>query len=344
MKISPTAKELIDRYLLAVKRQLAGKQRDDITAELETYILDTIEEKYPNDEEFSDDMVISVLTGMGAPFKVASQYRSHQYLIGPRLYPIFVIVIKIIVAVIIGALSISALIAFFTQENGQFLTSLLEYLGSIWSGVLAAIGAVTVVFALINRAVLKEKHMEEIENFEKFVLADLPELPQTEKKFNTIGTIVEIALGIVGISFLIFSFRTAGGFPYFCNTDSGIKIAKIFSSGFVSLIPFMIAQTGLEIGRNGLLLAQGYHSAVTNWWNICNNIINVAVMAFIIRARPILDLSSTEIAQVAPQVDFTNIARLGNFGLIIALAIGLAATCVETIIGITREIRNPTSI
>jgi len=260
------------------------------------------------------------------------------------LYPIFVIVIKIIVAVVIGALSISALIVFFTQENGRLLTSLLEYLGSIWSGVLAAIGAVTIVFALINRAVLKEKHMEEIENFEKFDLSDLPELPQTEKKFNTIGTIVEIALGIVGISFLIFSFRTAGGFPYFCNADSGIKIAKIFSSGFVGLIPFMIAQTGLEIGRNGLLLAQGYHSAVTNWWNICNNIIHVAVMAFIIRARPILDLSSIEIAQVAPQVDFTNIDRLGNFGLIIALFVGLAATCVETIIDITQEIRNPTSI
>jgi len=88
MKLNRSARELLDRYLLAVKRELTGKQREDIAAEIESYLLDLLEERFPKSKETTAAQVKEILQEMGAPRKVAAQYSSQRYLVGPRLFPL----------------------------------------------------------------------------------------------------------------------------------------------------------------------------------------------------------------------------------------------------------------
>ena len=77
----------MQRYLLAVKKELGGKQREDITAEIESYIYDLLEERHPEAKEIGTSELEAILKEMGAPRKVAAQYSPQRYLIGPRLFP-----------------------------------------------------------------------------------------------------------------------------------------------------------------------------------------------------------------------------------------------------------------
>ena len=74
MKTNKAAKELLERYLLGVKRELSGKDRDDITAEIESYLNDVLAERYAADHEITEKEMEAVLTEMGSPRKVAAQY------------------------------------------------------------------------------------------------------------------------------------------------------------------------------------------------------------------------------------------------------------------------------
>ena len=45
MKLNNNARVLLDRYLLGVRRALTGKKRDDIAAEIESSLMDRLEER-----------------------------------------------------------------------------------------------------------------------------------------------------------------------------------------------------------------------------------------------------------------------------------------------------------
>jgi hypothetical protein len=81
-------KDLVDRYLAAVSRQLPEKQRADITAELRDLLLSQVEAKEealgrlltPEESE-------ALLKDFGHPMAVAGRYRKVQHLIGPDIFP-----------------------------------------------------------------------------------------------------------------------------------------------------------------------------------------------------------------------------------------------------------------
>ncbi len=100
--------KLIDRYIAEVGKHLPSKNRADIEAEIRSTLEDMLDErvqasgaKDPADEA----TVLQLLKEYGSPRDVAATYQTHQYqyLIGPRLFPIFERVIRIIFAIVAGA-------------------------------------------------------------------------------------------------------------------------------------------------------------------------------------------------------------------------------------------------
>jgi hypothetical protein len=66
MKLNNAARLLLERYLYAVKRELNEKKRTDIVAEIESYIYDLLEERFPTTQEISEKDLETVLKEMGA--------------------------------------------------------------------------------------------------------------------------------------------------------------------------------------------------------------------------------------------------------------------------------------
>ena len=340
MKLNEQASEVLHRYIFAVKRELSGKEREDISKELESHILDLLEERFSGKEELIKEELTQVLEEMGAPRKVAAQYASQRYLIGPQIFPTFFLVLRIVVLVVIGALTISFLVSTMLGEPGSLGKSILEYLGSLFSGALSAVGSVVIVFAIIER-VSEYKPLEELKELEEFKVNELPELPLEEQKFSRSGTIVELVLGSIGIAFLLYIASNGGRLPFCVNTQSEMQMVRFLTDGFLRAVPLMIVVAVLDIIHDSLLLRQGYHNSLTNWWKICTQVINMVVMVVLLSSRPLVTLTSQVIAGIAPHVDFVHIESLVNLALTIALSLGLFGLIVDSIKRIIVEVRNP---
>ncbi|MBC7959031.1 MAG: hypothetical protein H7X94_04115 [Vallitaleaceae bacterium] len=150
-------KNWIDRYVYAVGEKLPKKQRDDITNELRSAILDALDEKVAERNskngqqgEPTEEEVFEVLEVFGSPSVVARQYLPQErYLIGPELFDMYKLVLMITFFAVAIGISASAIVSAF--EGGSLSTQIfVEILGDIFSGIFSAVGTVTIVFAAIQ--------------------------------------------------------------------------------------------------------------------------------------------------------------------------------------------------
>ncbi len=149
--------EVIDRYVHEIGEHLPWNLRADVEAELRSLLLDSLEERAraagrPPDPPLAE----AVIREFGAPQEVAKRYLPQdQYLIGPRLFPAYQLVVKIAVIVIAassGGLFISAIVRSAVANRGG--PDLLAVAHTIWQaamGIFFNLALVTLVFAIIER-------------------------------------------------------------------------------------------------------------------------------------------------------------------------------------------------
>jgi hypothetical protein len=143
--------DLIDRYLSAVGILLPRDQRDDITAELRDILLTRREERAA---ELGRPLTAAedeaLLKDFGHPAAVAGRYGRQQSLIGPEIFPIYMLVLKIVLAVIVGSALVTGIVnaAITPAAIGRAVGVTIRV---AWTGSFAAIGAVTLVFAIVER-------------------------------------------------------------------------------------------------------------------------------------------------------------------------------------------------
>ena len=339
MKMNKSAQELLKRYLLGVQKELGGKEREDIAAEIESYIGDLLEERFGSAKEIGTEELETVLKEMGAPRKVARQYGPQRYLIGPRLFPVYWLVLRILVAVVAGSLALSYFISVGIQQEMAPVMGFLEFLGSVFSGVLAAAGSITIVFGLIERGI--ENHeLDEIKEMDEFKFSDLPDLPEKEHVFRPIGAIAEIIVTILGMTFFTYLRFTNGALPYFINPNEFGGMGRIFTDNFVQFIPVILVLNGLEIGRAATLLAQGRYTALTNWWSIIDKGANTVLSVFLLNALPLVTLEffgRITGTNIGPQADAT-----ANTVVAVLIGLSIVGGLVDIIRSTIQEVRNPT--
>jgi len=344
MKLNKAANELLNRYLLGVKRELGGREREDIAAEIESYIYDLLAERHPKAEEITVSDLTAVLKEMGAPRKVAAQYSPQRYLIGPRLFPVYWLVVRIIAAVVAGALTLSLTISSAIPPPAQLWPTLLEYLGSIWSGVLSAAAAVTLVFAIIERAsegkcMEDMKGFEELKELDEFKLDELPDLPENESAFSLVGTSIECVLGVLGLAFFTYIRGTGGYIPIHLNPDAPTQMARIFTDSYMLFVPVILGLTGLEVARSITLLAQARHSSLTNWWEIVLKGADLVLAGFLLTAMPIVTLDF--FTKITGSADALRFDPTVNTALTVIIALSMLGSLIEIIKKSVREVRSP---
>lgn len=144
---------LIDRYIQEVIRRLPDKQRSDIALELESTIYDMLPEDY------SEENVHEVLTTLGNPAILASEYNDKpMHLIGPKYYDVYISLLKMILPIVI-CVSLVAIVAtkFLSSIESDAILEILitTFSESIWVVINVFIQTffwLTITFVIIDRA------------------------------------------------------------------------------------------------------------------------------------------------------------------------------------------------
>ena len=260
--------ELIERYLQEVGKYLPADKRVDILSEMRSSLNDTLEAHTSAGSQ--EDEVLQVLQEMGAPRKVASSYYPEgQYLIGPELFPFFQFIFSIVLAASIGGQLIAAIVEFgFSQPP-------VPIVGQVWqilNGILPTIGAVVIVFAILQRL---NVHPE----FEKqeFNPRDLPPL-HTSQPISRAEKVFSVIVGTLFLAFLwqvavngVFSGK--GGITPFTN--------PVLDQYF----PWITLSIAIGILLDVVLLWRGHWELPTRILRIGANIFSLIVLAFLIQGH-----------------------------------------------------------
>ena len=147
--------ELLERYLQAIRLWLPGNQKNDVIAELREDLRAQIEDREAElGRPLADAEIGEILKRCGRPIVVAGRYLPHHWLIGPSLFPMYRAAVK---AVAIATLVPWALIwlslflfvpSFRDRHPGEVF---LGTWSTFWETAIFAFGAVTVIFAGIER-------------------------------------------------------------------------------------------------------------------------------------------------------------------------------------------------
>lgn len=143
--------DLIDRYLVAVRRHLPRPQQDDIVSELSDSLRSEAEDRARElGRPLTETEQTELLKKRGHPWLMASRYQPQQQLIGPALYPYYrqTLVMVVFWVVLPITLVVGGLNAIYADNSAQLWARVLS---AAWNGAIYSVGIVTLVFAVLER-------------------------------------------------------------------------------------------------------------------------------------------------------------------------------------------------
>jgi hypothetical protein len=325
--------KLIDRYVAEVGRRLPlMKGRVDIEKELRSTLEDMLEDRAQKSGKPADEALeIELLKEYGAPDKVAATYNPYPYLIGPRMFPFFTMVLKIVLTVITVVLMVVTGIEIATMSPNmagpEFAKAIGEGLAGIFSAAIAAFGNIVLVFAILERFVpASEFKMDEGEKWDPTSLIKEPE-PNDVKPWEPILAIV---FTFIALSIFNFNPQLIGFYSF--NNDKWTVVPAL-TEAFFRWLPLLNIAWIAEIILNGMLLRSGRWDLSARLVSIGINIFQIAILYLLITGPSILAVTpeSLEASGIFSADSAQTLGTMAQLGIRIALGLGIFGTGVEII-------------
>jgi hypothetical protein len=284
---------LIELYVAEVGKRLPLRGRGDIEAELRSTLEDMLEDRRQKAGRPIDEaMTLELLREYGPPDKVANTYHPHQYLIGPRLFPFFVKVLKIVLSVLVIVLVVTLGLELAREPAGPGLAqAAIKAVMGILGGAMQAFGNVALVFAILER-VLPASEFKFDEEKKTWDPADLRKEaePKELKLWEPIAAIVFTAAALI-----IFN-----GYPdvigtVFVQDGRWISISAL-TEAFFRWLPYMNVLWALQIALNVVLLRQGRWQLATRLTSIVLDAAGIVIGYLLLIGPPIVNFSAEAMA------------------------------------------------
>ncbi len=320
---------LIDRYVHEVGKRLPKKQRIDVEAELHSLLSDMVEDRAQTKvNEADEEVVVDVLRDFGSPSQVAGSYQPRKnYLIGPELFPIF----KLVVTVVITVLGALALVGIFISAVGSenFLPTFLKQLTSGFlnylQNMIGVFANIVIVFALIEWFVPADKLAREMADEEGVWDPRSLPVPDDDKDISRLGTIIGIVFGVIFLAWLNVYPNQAGVF-YF-NEEPASFISILSPNFFNILLPWVNISIIVSIGVDIFKLWRGKRTLMVRMLEIGKEVVSAVVLYIFISNPPVFSIS----AELAGRGGFEELADLLNSMARIGFPILLILTLVTVV-------------
>jgi hypothetical protein len=258
------ANDLLERYLYKTGEELPKKQRDDVKAELRSLLTEAMEERAAEaGRDVDEEIAAQVLREFGKPDAVAERYRPVAYLIGPRLFPVFLDVSKIVLIVLacfyLGVVSLSLLTGstrlpelFRPASMGGFFESFVKV-------ALYNLAILTLVFALIER--FGDTRPESSKEWDPRKLPAVP-MKADPDRVSVADRVFKI-YAIVALFIWVNEFPDTVGFWFFAGDQT--RVVRFSDIGLHLPVLLLNIFWALALGLNMWLLKLGRWTRETRW-------------------------------------------------------------------------------
>jgi hypothetical protein len=320
---------LLDKYVNEVGKHLSRKSRPDIEAEIRSTLQDMLEDRSEHSGKPIDDaMTVEVLREFGAPDKVAASYVGAKYLIGPRLYPIFILVVQIVIAVLFGV-GIFGLIASGAFAKPFMGNEFLSFFGKFWAemigGMITAFGNIVIIFAILERVIpASEFEKGEEKTWDPAQLAREPDPDQVETG-EMIATIIFTSIALVILNLypdLVGMYFTVGGNWVF---------VPALSDAFFTYLPWINLLGVLQIIFSLFMLRETMWKTWTRIINILLEVGTIALATAMLMGPALIDLTSEMLTGTPAGEAAEVLIPILNIVPVIVLAIIIVLSSIEIV-------------
>lgn len=263
---------LIDRYLSAVSENLPAKQRKEVVTEIRSLIQDALDDRSKAEGRAPDDeMSAAVLKEFGPPEKIVAPYLPERYLIGPHLYPSFILVLRIalpIIAILVLVTSLIGMSLPASNTTTEFITMLVKSIGNALTAAFQAFGNIVVIFAILQWVLPEFKTKTKEWNPHSLKAISKPD------KIKRGELIVEIALTLVGLIIFNFYFDRIG---IYNNYNGQWSFAPILTPAFNRYLPWLNLLWVLTILLDIWLIRKNSWNTLTRLFSILLSAYNIAI-------------------------------------------------------------------
>jgi hypothetical protein len=340
---------LIDNYVSEIGRRLPTKTRADIEAEIRSILQDMLDERsQKTGKAVDDEMILEVLKAYGSPEKVAGTYQGERYLIGPRMFPAFMLLVRIVLVVVgvLAAIGLGIALSHALNPQGAVQT-VLTAIGNFIVSAMTALGNLVLIFAIIEWALYQAGAKAEFKGLPQEKEWDPRALlkisPSNLVKMGE--TIVEIVGSFAAI--VIFNFYPQIlGYSIFSNETWYVGIGNgvstpLLSEAFFHFVPYLTVVWVLTILLDIVLLRLGHWNALTRIPFIVLKIVNIAIAAAMLRGPSLLAITSASLTLAMGNAQAAQtLVTLLNLFVLIALWLAIFGSVVEIIRAISRLARN----
>ena len=296
--------DLIDIYVSEVGRRLPPKSRLDIEAEIHSVLEDNLEaRRQAAGRPVDDEMTYEVLKEYGNPEKVAASYLPERYLIGPSLYPSFMVLVKLILWVT-GVLALVGLVISLVQSANSLQTAYQVFSKAVtefYTSVLTSLVCVVLIFAISEWAVYRYGGSEKIKGLPKTKEWDPHALgkilPINRVKLGDV--IAEVVFTFIAI--LLFNFYPQAFALSFLPNGTWIvglgssPSTPFLSAAFFQYIPYLTILWSLTIILDIVQLRQGYWNTLTRLGSIGLKVLNVVLAGVMLAGPSLIALNAASI-------------------------------------------------
>jgi hypothetical protein len=305
--------ELIDRYLQAVNLALPRKQRNDVIKELSDEILSQVEEK---ETALGRPLTIAeqaaLVKQFGHPMMLAARYRKQQYLISPAVFPIYWLVLRLVLVVVFFGMAVAAVAL---AATGQGLGTALWTLARYPIGAISAFAWVTLVFVVL------EYFQAKLNFFDKWDARTLPKLSKTPPKTSMTESVAALIFGVIfGVWWLV------GLKHQFLIFGPGVG-AVHFGPVWQTVYPLFVVLVVADLIRHTIdVLRPGWQRGRT-WFRMLFRVMNLVVLYFLINASDLLVAGDAAVDNLQPVIKGLNTGI--HIGVIVAAIVTVAQTAVD---------------
>jgi hypothetical protein len=315
---------LIDKYIAEVGKHLPRRNRSDIEAEIRSTLEDMLDERKQTDGPADDATVLALLKEYGSPRQVAATYKTHQYLIGPRLFSTFEMVLRIVFAVVFGVSLLGLVIALMRSDltGPAFVIAMTEWIGGLITALIAAFGNIVIVFAIIERTQAVESIEKEFSDWDPKELQSEPSPDQIDRA-DHIASIVftVIALAIFNLYPDVLAIRY--------QSDGAWVSLPVLTDAFFRFLPWINVMALIQIAFSGFMLGQRDWIPVTRSFGILVDIASMVLAVAILRTPGILGITPQTLSAIGNAEAAEALSRVINFVPLLIITIVVVATVIK---------------
>ena len=271
--------DLIDRYLIAVRRQLPRDLEADIASELADSLRSEAEEhERTTGRPLTQDEQAALLKKRGHPFIMASRYLPQQQLIGPALFPYYRQALKFVLFWVVVPISLfgGAIRAIYSNAPAAIVG---HVVGAAWNGAIFAVGIVTIVFAVLDH---ERVRINVLDNWNP---AKLPE-PKAGRPIPRSESVMGLIVSQVFLAWWTTLVR-APELVFYADAEVRFTAAPIWSQLYFPILVAVAASVGLHL----VDMVRPWRTVATSAANLAINVLNLFIVTQVLRAARYVEVT-----------------------------------------------------